>query len=311
MNFVDATYRTYELPWELSREQDARFRKLVKQAFLAVLAFCLVMPWLPVPEADPMAVEDIPPRFAKLLLEKTPPPPPAPVEKPKVQETAPTSKPEQVVQEQVVEPVTPVEKKEKARERAAQAGLLPFAEQLAALRDDAALDNIMNDTNELKASAGAAEKVERNVITSKAGKSSGGITTASMSQDTGGGGLAGRNTTKVVAPVVADAGPRVQRAGSGPSRSREEIELVFEQNKGAIFALYNRALRRNPNLQGKLVLRLTIDPSGVVTDCGIDSSELMDPEMERKLVQRVKMFRFQEKDVAAITTTKPIDFFPA
>jgi hypothetical protein len=33
--------------------------------------------------------------------------------------------------------------------------------------------------------------------------------------------------------------------------------------------------------------------------------------MERKLVQRVKMFRFEAKDVAVITTTKPIDFFPA
>ena len=34
-------------------------------------------------------------------------------------------------------------------------------------------------------------------------------------------------------------------------------------------------------------------------------------EMERKLVQRVKLFKFQDKDVATVTTTKPIDFFPA
>jgi TonB family protein len=110
---------------------------------------------------------------------------------------------------------------------------------------------------------------------------------------------------------IGAGGPRVRKGGAGPSRSREEIELVFEKNKGAIFALYNRALRRDPTLQGKLVLRLTIDPSGVVTACEIDSSELNDPEMERKLVQRVKMFRFKEKDVAKVTTTKPIDFFPA
>jgi protein TonB len=41
------------------------------------------------------------------------------------------------------------------------------------------------------------------------------------------------------------------------------------------------------------------------------SSELGDPEMERKFIQRVKMFRFKDKDVAIVTTTKPIDFFPA
>jgi hypothetical protein len=48
-----------------------------------------------------------------------------------------------------------------------------------------------------------------------------------------------------------------------------------------------------------------------VTDCRIVSSELGAPELERKLVSRVKMFRFEAKDVAPMTTTKPIEFFPA
>ena len=86
---------------------------------------------------------------------------------------------------------------------------------------------------------------------------------------------------------------------------------MFDKNKGAIFALYNRALRKDPSLEGKLVLRLTIDPSGTVSFCEIVSSELGDAELERKLVQRVKLFRFEARDVEAITTTKPIDFFPA
>jgi hypothetical protein len=48
-----------------------------------------------------------------------------------------------------------------------------------------------------------------------------------------------------------------------------------------------------------------------VTFCEIVSSELGDPDLEAKLVARVKMFSFDAKDVEAITTTKPIDFFPA
>ena len=86
---------------------------------------------------------------------------------------------------------------------------------------------------------------------------------------------------------------------------------MFDKNKGAIYALYNRALRRNPMLQGKVVLKLTIAPSGQVTSCEIITSDLEDAELERKLVQRVKLFRFNDKDVEAVTTTKPIDFFPA
>ena len=84
---------------------------------------------------------------------------------------------------------------------------------------------------------------------------------------------------------------------------------MFDKNKGAIFALYNRALRNDPSLEGKLVLRLTIAPNGSVTFCEVVSSELNDVELERKLVQRVKLFRFEAKDVEPITTTKPIDFF--
>jgi TonB family protein len=100
-------------------------------------------------------------------------------------------------------------------------------------------------------------------------------------------------------------------AGSKASRSREEIEIVFDRNKSAIYALYSRALREQPELEGKVVVQLTIAPSGEVTECRIVSTELNDPELERKLVARIRMFRFEDKDVEAMTTTKPIEFFPA
>ncbi len=69
-----------------------------------------------------------------------------------------------------------------------------------------------------------------------------------------------------------------QRSGhsSKAARTREEIELVFDRNKSAIYAIYSRALRDNPALQGKVVLEVTIAPSGEVTDCRIVSSELGD-----------------------------------
>jgi hypothetical protein len=99
--------------------------------------------------------------------------------------------------------------------------------------------------------------------------------------------------------------------GDGVSRSQEELELVFDRNKAAIYALYNRALRDNPALLGKVVFELTIAPCGEVTDCRIVSTELKDAKLERKLIARIQIFRFEDKDVEAITTTKPIEFFPA
>jgi hypothetical protein len=156
--------------------------------------------------------------------------------------------------------------------------------------------------------------VERSLITSRAGRGSGGINTSGMSRNTGGTGLAARTTTTVASNVagLAGAAESAPRDADGrPSRSREEIEMVFDQNKGAIYALYSRALRRDPTLQGKLVLKLTIEPSGMVSACEIVSSELKDDELLQKLIARVRMFRFPDKDVATVTTTKPIDFFPA
>ena len=113
--------------------------------------------------------------------------------------------------------------------------------------------------------------------------------------------------------LTGGSGDNVSRSGGGKkaSRSQEEIELVFDRNKAAIYALYNRALRDNPALLGKVVFELTIAPWGEVTDIRIVSSELKDPELERKLVARIRMFRFEDKDVEAMTTTKPIEFFPA
>ncbi|HEY0800991.1 MAG TPA: TonB family protein, partial [Steroidobacteraceae bacterium] len=91
----------------------------------------------------------------------------------------------------------------------------------------------------------------------------------------------------------------------------DEIALVFTKNKGSIDAMYARALRDNPALQGKVVIELTIAPSGDITAARVVSSELHDPEFENKLVARIRLFKFEPKDVAALTATKPIDFFPA
>ena len=215
---------------------------------------------------------------------------------------------------------------QQARERASVAGLLPFTQELAALRENDSLDRL-GQTDLVDSSVGAggtgapgpgaSPLTERSLITSRVGTASGGINTATLSRNTGGGGLAGRTTTQVESPVatIGDGGGAGAAGGGGdsggPSRSREEIERVFDRNKGAIYALYNRALRENPSLEGKVVLRLTISPDGVVTACEIVSSELGDPDLEQKLVQRVLLFQFEAKDVGTITTTKPIDFFPA
>jgi protein TonB len=323
---VPVLYRIYDLPWTTGELEQERLRKILRASFGALLLLSLVVSFLPLPQQSADEVQEIPQRLARLVVERqAPPPPPPPVVREEPVELPQAVEPERVEPERRTEPEPvienepppPVDTTAQARERARSAGVMQFASQLSALRTNAdAAANRLERTGAVGVGNEAAATAERALITSRAGTASGGINTAALSRNTGGGGLGGRATTQVESPVegFAEAGGAAQRSGESNlgSRSREEIERVFDANKGRIFTLYNRALRENPALQGKVVLRLTIAADGRVTHCEVVSSELNDPELERGLVQRVLQFQFEARDnVESITTTKPIDFFPA
>jgi TonB family protein len=242
----------------------------------------------------------------------------------------------------------PGENLESARRKAAGVGLLAMKDDLAQL---AAVPTAVQLNQNIKPGKGIGTGTgvgvgagtepgipTRALITSNATTGSGGINTAAYSRDTGGGGLAGRGTTLVEGTIGGGggggpggglgvggrgngagngtggghAGGTLTKGGSGKaSRSIEEIKLVFERNKGAIYAIYNRALRDEPSLQGKVVLSLTIAPSGEVTDLRVVSSELHDSELERKLLARIRQFDFGAKDVERMVISWPVDFLPS
>jgi len=299
-------YREYELPWEGDEESSARFRKILRVLLIVFVLLGILFPLLPRPK--PTATEtEVPTRLARVMIEEKPKPPPPPPPVPKVEE-----KPK--VQEKPV-PRPPVDQKQLAHEKA-QKTVNQFKDELADLREQMDLTPLAQTKN-LSGAVGADSHAERNMITSKAGAGSGGITTANGSRGfgTGAGSLTGHDTTAVTSQIARGGldqrGPTRTGNSGKAARSREEIELVFDRNKGAIYALYSRELRDKPELQGKLVLEFTIAPSGEVTMCRVVSSELNDPELERKIIARVRLFHFEPKDVESITTTKPIDFFPA
>jgi periplasmic protein TonB len=299
-------YREYELPWEGDPETSARFRKILRVLLILFVLFGILFPLLPTPKRTASETE-VPQRLARVMIEEKPKPPPPPP--PKVEEK-PKIEPEKKI------PVTPPVDRQQVAHEKAQKQLNQFKDELADLREQMDLKPL-EQTKNLTGAVGADSHAERSMITSKVGAGSGGITSANSSRGfgTGAGSLTGHDTTAVTSQIARgglDARGPTRTGNSGKAaRSREEIELVFDRNKGAIYALYSRELREKPELQGKLVLQFTISPAGDVTDCKVVSSELNDPDLEKKIVARVKLFRFEAKDVEQITTTKPIDFFPA
>jgi len=298
-------YRLYELPWSPTEAIERRFRVVVRNVLIVVAILGLIIPFLPMSERSELAPPAISDRVVKLLIEKKPPPPPPPPPK-----EEPKPEPEKPKVEPKPKPEPP---KEDARKKASKA--LAVFDELAALRDTSVIDKAQQTKN-LTAAVGQETRSERALITSKVGVGSGGINTANLSRSFGGstGALTGRDTTQVSSTLgSADGRGEVRRtSGSGKgARSREEVELTFDRNKGAIYALYSRALRDNPDLKGKVVLEITIAATGEVLNCTVVSSELNNPDLERKLIARVKLFRFEAREVESITLTKPIDFFPA
>jgi outer membrane biosynthesis protein TonB len=292
----------------------------------------------PVQAAPQVATAPLQPEAAR------PVPPPKPI-KPQLQkETLPDAK-------TPVPNQAPGESTEGARRKAASVGLFAANEDLAPLRAKATAVQLNPDIKQgpgvgtgTGAGVGAGNEdgvPTRAMITSNATTGSGGISSAAFSRNTGGAGLGGKSTTLVAGGFAngvdggtgsgggargaggrggegngtgtgTGKGGTLNKGGGGKaSRSIEEIKLVFERNKGAIYAIYNRALREDPALQGKVVLELTIAPSGALTGCRIVSSELHAAELEGKLLARIRQFDFGAKDVDQIIVTWPVDFLPS
>jgi TonB family protein len=286
-------YRRYELPWSPSEETERRFRAILRNLAIVFAIIAVLMPFLP-RHVVVVNTDSLPERVVQLVMEPPPPPPPPP-----------PPKPEKPLEKAPVVP-KPVDPRVKAQKNAA------VFDQLAALRD---VDMDKFAKNQPKTTdPGDVSVVSRNIISSKIGGTSGGINAPSSSGlAAGSGSLRGIYTTQVKDPNMGATGQAATRAGGSgkASRSADEIALVFTKNKGAIDAMYARALRDNPALQGKVVLELVISPSGDITAARIISSDLNDKEFESKLLARIRLFKFDAKDVGTLTATKPIDFFPA
>jgi len=316
-----------ELPWSSSIGDDKRFNKILLISFVVLLLASVAVTIINVPEMARTEKEKLPPQLARVVLEKQELPPPKPIEPPKPEEKKPEPKLEEKPLDKVPE-VTPVVKPkdpvkappkatlEKAREQAENSGVMQFKDDLAEMREMMQTSAVETAATTVTNSTGEAAQLDRAMITSGAKVASGGINTAALSRDTGGVALSGRETTKVKSGL-ADGTKKTTQATAGNSngsggaaRSEEEIRKIMEQHKGAIYSIYNRALRQNAALEGKMVVKIVIDPSGKIVEANLVSSELGDKDLEAKILQRIKLISFPSSNVARTTITQTFDFLP-
>lgn len=300
--------RTIIMPWTKKGEDEKKYRKILLLSLLISIFLGLAIPQWRLSIPDRLEVVPIPERLAKVIkkreIPKPKPVPPKPEEK----------KPEDLKKKPEEKKQPTQEERKIARNKVQNKGVLAFRNNLA---------DLLEDTPEAKLGANAslsnkgsvAQNVKRNILTTQAATGSGGIRTSSLSHDVAGTGekisaVAFSRVQSDIGTAMADDRPLSD--GPGPSRTDEEIQIVFDRYKAALYRIYNRELRVNPTLQGKLVLRITIEPDGSVSFCNKESTDLASETLVSKIVERVKHFNFGDKPgVPKVTILYPIDFLPA
>ena len=155
------------------------------------------------------------------------------------------------------------------------------------------------------------------MVTTNAPGSCGGINLACISRDVGGdgpgmGGVAVSRVSSSIGSGGDGFGDRPMSGGALAGRTDEEIQIVFDRYKAALYRLYNRELRKNPTLRGQVIIKLTIEPDGSVSFCALQSSDMNAPALADQVIERVTTFDFGAKeDISAVTIIYPIDFLPA
>jgi hypothetical protein len=300
------------MPWARVGEEDERYRRSLAAALLLSLLLGLLLPMINLPLPEPWQALDIPERLTRLIRDQRTLPPPLPVR----QETKPELKEPEPTQEVVAEEVSPQPAKQSSEKpSAASKGILAFREKFSGLAAVKAPSKLGSQARITSSGDAAIGRTQRSMVTTQAPGSSGGINLASLSREVGGGAggqIAGVQVARATSTIGGGTGEDRPLSG-GPSvgRTDEEIQIVFDRHKAALYRLYNRELRRDPTLMGQILLRFRIEPDGSVSLCELQSTDMNAPELSAQVVERVRTFDFGAKEVSAVTVLYPIDFLPA
>jgi outer membrane biosynthesis protein TonB len=343
-------YRAMIMPWTKEAESESRFRRAILVALILCFVFGAPIPLIKVPIPDrSVIVAEIPKRLVKLVKKELPKPEPVrkPVPKeapkePKQPKEKPKPMPEKQKSDKPPKGRSPAKKEKKlasakgggasaARKKAEHVGVLKFKNAFADLMNEVPVAKLgtearlSNKSPRVKGQAVARRSLV--AVQAKSG-SSGGIANAGVSRNIGngnvgrlggGGSGVGDGTGYGVGFVRAESAianleesSRPLSDGLAPGRTDEEIQIVFDRYKAALYRIYNKELRKDPTLRGKILMRICIETSGAVSMCKVESTDLASPELVAKIVERIKRFNFGPKEgVPKITILYPIDFLPA
>ncbi|MDM4768738.1 TonB family protein [Solimonas sp. SE-A11] len=293
--------------WGITAEADRRFRAWSTGSLALVLATMLVLQsWtfvMPDAEEEPVRVTLLPPPPPPLRMKPVAEPPVSrPQPKPQAKPTPAQAAPKKA-------PAAPA-----PRELAARSGLMTMRDQLSSMRDSTPVTGPQTLVRDSATSISSRRSGETLAASAASGSSGIGSGARSVTAVQGSGSIGARRTAEVQSALGTGRADAAGAGGdAGGSRSLKELQLAFDRNKSSLFSIFNRAARESADVgAGKIVVSLTIAPDGSVTRCELVSSSFGNPDLEQKILQRVRMLNFGAKDVPPYTYANyPINFLPS
>jgi hypothetical protein len=300
------------------------FTSIATTSFLAHLALIIYLRNVDWPRKPDL--EEIPDRFVQMVIKKQPEPPKEQVAETKKEEDDSSKKVEKKAAPSKKKELTEEEKKRMAeeKERLAAERRARLTEQvkntgilkiLGAKADgEGNLADVLGkgdvDRDQQKAFEGvtglavASGETLRGVKTGTGG----GGKVASIAGLRGSGDIAGGSTGNVgaerkVSAVVRSEAPAVD-GELDPNIVAKEVRARI----GAIKGCYERALKRNPNLSGKIVMHWTITPAGTVQGVDVEQDSMGDSEVSTCIKVLIARWRFPAPSGGAVEVGFPFVF---
>ncbi len=310
-----------------SDQQDAVFKKVLLVLALVYLVFGVAVPFMEQVEIPRQVKERLPPQLAKIIIEKRQLelPKKKPIEpeklKPKDEPKEPPKKqekPKEIKKPEAIKPKVQTMTRQQAREKAQTVGLAAMKDELFAMRE---IIEVKPSKALLKTQENKPKKqgLDRSLLTAKANTQSKQFAAANNATLAKSAALAERDSQHirlaeeevVAAPYQASNEVQAESAEEkAGQRTEQSIRRVLEANKSSLYTLYNRALRKNPLLKGKVEFQIEILPNGKISKASIISSALNDAKLERRLLLRLKSIRFAAEKVDVISTIWALEFLP-
>ena len=324
------TYHNLALDWQPSERSSRDFNRIMAIVFIGALLLMIFLTVTKVPEQPKRERAVVPDRIADFIAHKEKPivEPPKPIAKPLPKppvEKKPEFKPEPepAKPEPLVEKVQarnnerkPLTDSEKAARKVAEkSGLLALSNELHDLVDTSDIHQKVGKN--LSANGGGADQSntaagqDTNAITSGIAQTGGKVNQAEYTNKVSSTDLDARKVEKIALSDIEKSSKAGASSKARANAAGEDISLVFDKNKNSLYSLYERERRTTPDLQGKIVFQLTLSPTGDVIDVKIISSDLHNPELEARLLSRIKGFKFKAGGDKPTVITYPVEFLPS